>query len=222
MNFFEEPPQNENSEIPCVCPHCRQGLLNLNNFKEAGAAPFAVLECTKCNAKGGVIFKDDEDDEHDLPDESMLHPTLLRRLKETDIYGEIPPCDEDLQICPDCGKDFVYPADWEPASPTHWMMSLRCPCCEWPDIGVWDNDTADRFDEKLQDGTEELMRERKLKAKELNKAEELRIDKLLRRASANMVKAFMNNGAFTAEDIHNWRYDTSDFSVPETWRLSND
>lgn len=67
----------------------------------------------------------------------------------------------DLQICPECERDMVYPIEWEEASETHWEVELRCPNCEWGTVGQWDQDTVDRFDEQLDRGTEALVRDLK-------------------------------------------------------------
>ena len=67
----------------------------------------------------------------------------------------------DLHVCPDCSKALVYPVEWEEASPTHWEVHLRCPNCEWINVGLYDQDTVDRFDEELDHGTEALVRDLK-------------------------------------------------------------
>jgi hypothetical protein len=63
----------------------------------------------------------------------------------------------DLHLCPECHEDLVYPVEWEEASATHWEVALRCPNCEWNTVGVYDQDTVDRFDEELDRGTECLI-----------------------------------------------------------------
>jgi hypothetical protein len=67
----------------------------------------------------------------------------------------------DLHVCPECEKNLVYPVEWEEASATHWEVLLRCPSCEWTTVGVYDQDTVDRFDEELDRGTELLLRDLK-------------------------------------------------------------
>jgi hypothetical protein len=67
----------------------------------------------------------------------------------------------DLNVCPDCDKPLVYPVEWEEASPTHWEVRLRCPNCEWTAVGLYDQETVDRFDERLDHGTEALVRDLK-------------------------------------------------------------
>jgi hypothetical protein len=68
---------------------------------------------------------------------------------------------DDLHVCPECDRELVYPVEWEEASSTHWEVLLRCPNCEWTDLGVFDQSTVDRFDDELDRGTEALMRDLK-------------------------------------------------------------
>jgi hypothetical protein len=67
----------------------------------------------------------------------------------------------DLHVCPDCERELVYPVEWEESSPTHWEVLLRCPNCEWSEVGTFDQPTVDRFDEQLDLGTEALIRDLK-------------------------------------------------------------
>ena len=67
----------------------------------------------------------------------------------------------DMHVCPACEKVLVYPVEWEEASSTHWEVLLRCPNCEWDTVGVYDQETVDRFDEELDHGTEALLRDLK-------------------------------------------------------------
>ena len=78
------------------------------------------------------------------------HPTAKRT-------GEV----VDLHVCPECDKQLVYPVEWEEASSTHWEVRLRCPNCEWQTVGLYAQDTVDRFDEELDHGTEALVRDLK-------------------------------------------------------------
>jgi hypothetical protein len=66
---------------------------------------------------------------------------------------------EDLHICPECTRDLVYPVEWSEANATEWEVLLRCPNCEWSDLGRFDQDTVDRFDEQLDLGTDILVRD---------------------------------------------------------------
>jgi len=66
---------------------------------------------------------------------------------------------DDLHVCPECDRDLVYPIEWQETSATHWEVLLRCPNCEWSEVGVYDQATVDRFDETLDGGTEALVRD---------------------------------------------------------------
>jgi hypothetical protein len=68
---------------------------------------------------------------------------------------------DDLHVCPECDRGLVYPVEWEESSATHWEVLLRCPNCEWTDVGIFDQPTVDRFDEQLDLGTEALIRDLK-------------------------------------------------------------
>jgi hypothetical protein len=68
---------------------------------------------------------------------------------------------DDLHVCPECDRALVYPVEWEETSSTHWEVLLRCPNCEWNEVGVYDQATVDRFDEHLDLGTEALIRDLK-------------------------------------------------------------
>jgi hypothetical protein len=66
-----------------------------------------------------------------------------------------------LHDCPDCDRELDYPVEWSEDSTTHWEVLLRCPNCEWIDLGVFDQSTVERFDDDLDRGTEALMRDLK-------------------------------------------------------------
>ena len=69
--------------------------------------------------------------------------------------------DRRLQECPECDRALVYPVEWEESSPTQWEVLLRCPNCEWTDLGIFDQTVVDRFDEELDLGTEALVEDLK-------------------------------------------------------------
>lgn len=80
---------------------------------------------------------------------------------ETDTLTPTP-ADEaavDLQHCGTCAGDLVYPVEWTEAGATHWEVVLRCPNCEWTGTGIYDQDTVDRFDDALDQGTAHVVRD---------------------------------------------------------------
>lgn len=62
-----------------------------------------------------------------------------------------------LHICPCCNSELVYPTDWSPCEGGNWAVELRCPDCEWSGGGVYAQVVVDRFDEVLDDGTQQLL-----------------------------------------------------------------
>lgn len=68
-----------------------------------------------------------------------------------------PGAPEALHICPACAGRLVYPLDWEEATATQWEVELRCPDCEWYDVGIYPQDVVDRFDDELDRGTDALV-----------------------------------------------------------------
>lgn len=83
-------------------------------------------------------------------------------LDAADAAGQTAPSiSEDLHICPSCDAGLVYPIVWEESSPTHWSIDLRCPNCEWFEVGTYPQDVVDRFDDELDRGTAALVRDLK-------------------------------------------------------------
>ena len=64
----------------------------------------------------------------------------------------------DLSVCPSCRRDLVQPTDAEAISPTHWVIELWCPNCEWEDVGTFDQATADAYDLKLETAMSSMLR----------------------------------------------------------------
>jgi hypothetical protein len=62
-----------------------------------------------------------------------------------------------LHLCPSCDSNLVYPVHWSEATQTHWEVTLRCPNCEYSEVGQFDQDTVEIFDEELDRGTDELV-----------------------------------------------------------------
>jgi hypothetical protein len=63
----------------------------------------------------------------------------------------------DLERCPECASDLVYPYDWDDTDDRAYVLALRCPNCEWTETGTYEWDTVRRFDERLDRGERSLM-----------------------------------------------------------------
>ena len=85
-----------------------------------------------------------------------------------------PPAAEtrELHVCPECDSQLVYPTGWHEADAEHWHVTLRCPSCERSESGTFSQETADRFDEELERGTEAMVRDLK-RLTRANMAEEI-------------------------------------------------
>jgi len=66
---------------------------------------------------------------------------------------------EDLHVCPRCSSELVQPGVWAPVDTQRWRVELSCPDCHWFGAGVYGQQALDRFDEILDDGAAELVRE---------------------------------------------------------------
>jgi hypothetical protein len=56
-----------------------------------------------------------------------------------------------LQLCRECGDDFVHPVTWTESGPHAWWLLLRCGGCgEWRDV-VASNDAVAAFDRVLDE-----------------------------------------------------------------------
>ena len=80
--------------------------------------------------------------------------------------------DQDLHVCLDCDSRLVYPVEWEEAGPSNWSVLLNCPNCEIQRVGVFSQDTVERFDEELDRGADALARDYK-RLTRANMAEEV-------------------------------------------------
>jgi len=72
-------------------------------------------------------------------------------------FEDLRPNAPELHICPECESDLVYPISWEEADAASWAVSLRCPNCEWNVTSVYGDAEIQRFDERLDRGTEALV-----------------------------------------------------------------
>lgn len=63
----------------------------------------------------------------------------------------------DLHVCPECAGDLVYPVGWEERRGDAWEIPFRCHDCEWWHTAEYNDDDVERFDDALNDGTEDLL-----------------------------------------------------------------
>ncbi|MGO8684954.1 MAG: hypothetical protein ACLQUT_10325 [Thermoleophilia bacterium] len=67
--------------------------------------------------------------------------------------------DTDLDVCPQCGCDLVYPTDWTRLENRRWRLTLRCPNCELRRQIVVARSGIEHFNRQLFYGTQRLTAE---------------------------------------------------------------
>lgn len=85
--------------------------------------------------------------------EAVVGEAVTSRMR-THAPGEV---QHELHVCRECSSELVYPVEWEEAGPEYWRVALRCPNCEWTAAGVFPQDLVDLFDERLDQGTEQVV-----------------------------------------------------------------
>jgi hypothetical protein len=97
-----------------------------------------------------------------LPSGKTIEVVYFDEAPELDaVAPQLAEVGEDLHVCGECSSDLVYPVEWDEAGTTHWEVTLRCPNCEWHGTGTFSQDVVERFDEELDRGTEQLVRDLK-------------------------------------------------------------
>jgi hypothetical protein len=64
--------------------------------------------------------------------------------------------DADLTICRTCGSGYVIPTDWAERGESSWWIRLRCGECESIGEVVVSDATAERYDQRLDEGMSEI------------------------------------------------------------------
>ena len=130
-----------------------------------------------------VYFHDD-----DVP--SLVEPDLEPASEATEAdaaqaAGEA--AESGLETCPICEGSFVYPVDWREADGDRWELELRCPNCEWGERSVHGQKAVERFDEVLNEGTDELIEALERLARENMQAD---IDRFVRALDTDLIQPF--------------------------------
>lgn len=64
--------------------------------------------------------------------------------------------DTRLEHCPDCGRDMVQPASYEPLWGDRWLIARECPNCDWQHEGVFPHAALREFEEHLDEVDDQL------------------------------------------------------------------
>jgi len=65
----------------------------------------------------------------------------------------------ELQTCPECGTDFVYPITWTESGPSGWWLLLRCGQCGVRRDVIASNLVVAEFDRALDEDLERIRSE---------------------------------------------------------------
>jgi hypothetical protein len=65
----------------------------------------------------------------------------------------------DLHRCPDCGRPFMCPREWETVGEEHWLIVSVCAECDARDERVVTNEEARRYDLELARQTAAIARQ---------------------------------------------------------------
>lgn len=63
--------------------------------------------------------------------------------------GTPQPAPQDLTVCTNCHRDMVIPVAWHEEDDSRWNMRRRCGNCGHTTRGVYDNATAEAYDQAL-------------------------------------------------------------------------
>jgi hypothetical protein len=64
-----------------------------------------------------------------------------------------------LHICPECESQLVQPTTWSEAGSSRWQLGLYCPNCDWEGEGVFDQSEIERFEDTLEEGVQDILRD---------------------------------------------------------------
>jgi hypothetical protein len=192
MSAFEDSPIPPEIQGHCSCTACGNGIIQIKKYEiphEADEGWDFDLECTNCS------LEEMDYEPHEAIESTFYSGIDARVLAEfaqggikirtvEELEKERKASAEDLCICPECNRDLVYPVEWEISSDTHWEVELRCPNCEWSKVDEFDQPTVDKLDEKLDIGTEILIRDLK-RLQQSNRENEIEI--FVRALGANAI-----------------------------------
>jgi hypothetical protein len=78
------------------------------------------------------------------------------RFDETGVHPR-----RELHVCPECDCELVQPVAWSEAPESRWELLLQCPNCEWSDEDIYTHDQVEQFEERLDEGLSDMIRDLK-------------------------------------------------------------
>jgi hypothetical protein len=96
------------------------------------------------------------------PDQHSVRRIVLPSGRKIDVIrfaDRAEPAPRGLHICPDCESQLVQPLSWAEAGPSQWQLGLHCPNCNWEGGGVYSQDEIERFEDTLEEGVQDILRD---------------------------------------------------------------
>jgi hypothetical protein len=96
------------------------------------------------------------------PEQHSVRRIVLPSGRKIDVIRFADGADQELSglhICPVCESPLVQPVAWAEAGPTQWQLALHCPNCNWEGEGVYKQDEIDRYEDSLEDGVQDILRD---------------------------------------------------------------
>jgi hypothetical protein len=64
-----------------------------------------------------------------------------------------------LHVCPICDSELVQPVAWEETPDARWELTLSCPNCWWSGDGIYDREQVQEFEDELDEGLADMLRD---------------------------------------------------------------
>ena len=96
------------------------------------------------------------------PNEHSVRRIVLPSGRKIDVIRFGDQVDQEqsgLHVCPECQCQLVQPVSWAEAGTSQWQLELHCPNCEWEGGGVYSQDQVERFEDTLEEGVQDILRD---------------------------------------------------------------
>jgi hypothetical protein len=96
------------------------------------------------------------------PDQHSVRRIVLPSGRKIDVIRFAEQTEQErtgLHHCQECESQLVQPVSWAEAGHDHWQIGLYCPNCEWEGGGVYGQDQIERFEDTLEEGVQDILRD---------------------------------------------------------------
>ena len=95
------------------------------------------------------------------PDNRFVRRIVLpsgRSIEVVKVDFQAPPR-PGLHLCAECGSTLMQPVRWSEVQPRSWALTVVCPNCDFVAAGVFAQEQVDRYEEQLDLGLTEMLRD---------------------------------------------------------------